>query len=97
MSVTINRDEWLAALSAANIPTEDDPSAVTIGEFAAMLGTGRVAAQLRLDTLVTAGLATRTHKSVAVAGRGPRLLIAYKLVTETPRRKGATHAARHTR
>jgi len=56
----ISRDEWMRALQEANIPTEDDRSAMTAAELAAMLGIDHQAANRRLKALERAGKATRT-------------------------------------
>ena len=59
----ITRDEWLAALDKVNRPVLDaDPAALTVREFAALLGIGVDAARERLNRLVLAGLAVRVSK-----------------------------------
>jgi len=65
----INRDQWLNALTEVGLAYDDDPDAITINEFAAMIGTQRIAAKTRLDALVAAGKATRTRKNNAIAYR----------------------------
>lgn len=65
----INRDEWLSALQAAEIPLEDEQDAVSVIEFAAMIGMARHAAKKRLEELVTRGLARQTYKWTENNGR----------------------------
>jgi hypothetical protein len=61
----INRDEWLKALGEAGVSFTDDQAALTLMEFAAMIGVPRTTAQYQLTKLVTAGKAVLTQK------RGP--------------------------
>jgi predicted ArsR family transcriptional regulator len=84
--MSITRDDWLKAMEEAGAHDDrNDPSAVTIIEFAAMFGLPRDAARRRLNALEQAGKATVTRKY------GPRRdgkmfrMMAWKL--ETPKRK----------
>jgi len=79
----ITRDEWLKALGDL-APKPADPDAVTVREFATMLGIGRQAAEARLRALVAAGKATRTTKMVPRRsdGGGRVAAYAYLLVTK---------------
>lgn len=84
MSTPIGRDEWLKALSDAGFGTENDPDAITITEFAKMVGVGRLAAQARLEELVRTGKAVETKKwSLSASGLRRGLSRAFRLV-ETP-------------
>ena len=71
MSAGISRDEWLKALHDAGVQAaEDDQSALTVYEFAAMMSVplGTAAGQLR--KLVALGRAKATSKwGVSSAGR----------------------------
>ncbi len=59
----INRDDWLAAIREAGFQElQDDQQAVTIAEFAKLIGVGRPRAEDRMKQLVALGLATRTTK-----------------------------------
>lgn len=91
MSAVISRDEWIAALDEADLGVSEDPTAVTIAEFAAMTGLKRCAGKARLDALVERGRATRTFKW-ATNGYGRRhRCVAYRL-TETRRARRSSHA-----
>lgn len=80
----ITRDEWLAALGEADTPI--DPDAVTVSEFGALLGVGRMAASAKLVALVKNGKAAKVHK-VITCGDGRRIRVsAYRLVKKVPRR-----------
>ena len=61
-SEAISRDEWLKALSEAGYTTEDDQSAITVGEFRAMFGLTKTTAVNRLLALVESGRAVETKK-----------------------------------
>lgn len=78
---SINRDEWLAALAEAGFdrPDIDDQSAVTIAEFAAMVGIPEATASNQLRALVARGKATRTFKR-KINAYGRRIsYVAYRL------------------
>ena len=75
----ITRDEWLNALREAGLHDEDDPGALTVMEFAALMGYKRTAAHRRLLLLVQAGKAKQTTKRMS-DGQGRRLIVtAYRL------------------
>lgn len=66
----IRRDDWLKALGDAGISTEDDPTAITIGEFGALFGMSISVSRRHLDHLVSIGKATRTHKrQLSITGK----------------------------
>lgn len=84
--MSISRDEWLKALGDAGFSQEDDQSAVTLSEFAALVGISRHVAAARLGALIAAGKAIKTKK-YWVNGRGIRVLgAAYKLTDQKKRR-----------
>ena len=85
----ITRDEWLAALNEAGYHDEKhDPDAVTIPEFAALIGVTRRTAEWRLKRLVETGHATRAYKRTTRSDGKPITLPAYRLVKpEQPKRK----------
>lgn len=80
--MTISRDSWLSALQQAE--DQGDPDALSVQEFAEMLGCKRFTAQARLNLMVEKQLAVRTHKYKN--GGGGRIRVpAYRLVqAETP-------------
>lgn len=83
MSVSINRDEWLKALSDAGVvPGEDDQGAVTVLEFAAMFTPPlvRMTATRHLEKLVTAGKAVKTRKRSQDPNGRFHSMVAYRLV-----------------
>lgn len=80
----ITRDDWLKALADAGVDSgEHDPDALTIAEFTALMNLSTQAAARRLNALVAAGKAARTHKlSAAKDGRMVRH-VAYRLTEGT--------------
>lgn len=60
--MNINRDEWLRALTEAQLSPIDDQDAVTVPEFMALFSLTRSTADRRLRTLVEKGKATKTSK-----------------------------------
>lgn len=80
MSSGIDRDQWLAALTAAGVALpDDDPQALTVREFAAMFHCHKDVASRQLLALVAGGQATRTIKRFRdAAGRWQRAA-AYRL------------------
>jgi len=76
---SISRDEWLAALGEADVPV--DPHALTITEFATLMGMGRQAAASRMTALERAGKAVCVRKIVACRDGRPMRVRAYRLVT----------------
>lgn len=79
----ISRDAWLSALSAAQNDrlSANDPTAITIAEFAAMLNVRRCTAAVKMKQLVDAGKAQPVTKLVK---RGPGVYPApaYRLIRE---------------
>lgn len=83
-SAVITREDWLAALEQAEreahaVPESD---AVSVKEFAAMMGIHRLTAQLRLDQLVATGRAQKTTKRVRRASGVPITVPAYRLLKQ---------------
>lgn len=76
----INREEWLKALSEAGMPSDSDDQALTVAEFAKMLGTKRTTAHARLQRLVTAGKAVQTRKRCVRSDGDVIMTTAYRLV-----------------
>jgi hypothetical protein len=76
---TITRDDWLAALRDAGLHDDVDQDAVTVSEFAKMMGLRVAAAQSRLAGLVAAGKAVRTKKRVADSNGRPYVYTAFRL------------------
>jgi hypothetical protein len=64
--VSINRNEWLKAVADAEAKAREVPEsdAMTVQEFAAMIGMNRIGATARLRTLVEMGKAERTRKKI---------------------------------
>lgn len=79
---TISRDEWLKALTEAGManPDEHDDSAVTIREFAQMMGLAEFTAATHLRNLEAAGKATRTRKRLVNSYGRTVAYIAYRLI-----------------
>jgi len=79
-SVGPTRDDWLRALDDAGVmSTQDDQQAVTVKEFAAMMGFTNMTASRRLQALAAAGKATRTVKVARVANNRRFPCVAYRL------------------
>ena len=78
--MTINRDEWLTALHAVTNDPLPETDAVTVREFAEMLGIGRATADRKLAKLVAAGRATETTKLVRRTAFGVVRVPAYRLI-----------------
>ncbi len=86
----IDRDVWLKALATVGCDdATDDRDAITVDEFATMIGIARMAASRRLDRLVAHGAAVKTKKWGNSATNGRRQqMIAYRLTTPpAPKRK----------
>lgn len=77
---TINRDEWLKALTEAGVSEIDDQDAVTVMEFAAMFDLDRQTADRRLKRLEAAGKATKAKKRTSGPDGRMCWYLAYKLV-----------------
>ena len=83
-NVAISRDEWLKALSEAGYKDgQDDPTAITVAEFAAMVGLNRQTAVRRLHAMVAAGKATRTQKRSQSSDGRTVVMQAFKLAKAT--------------
>lgn len=79
MSTTITRDDWLKALDDAGITGENDESALTVNEYAEMMGVSRCTAFSQLQRLVRLGKAAKTYKMGTTSyGRNIRY-IAFRL------------------
>lgn len=77
----INRDEWLAAVKAANEAPLPETDTVTIVEFADLIGMERAQASKRMRGLVTTGLAQRAPKKLVRRADGGIIAVpAYRLV-----------------
>lgn len=87
MSVSIRKDEWLKALSEAGMSLESDDSALTVQEFAAMIGLSWHSAQRRLSKLAARGLAIRTRKVVHSSYGRRQVITAYRLLDVNPKAK----------
>lgn len=77
---TINRDKWLKALKEATETPLPESDAVSILEFAAMIGVNRAQADRRMAQLVAAGKATQTTKLKRRTDGGVIKIPAYRLV-----------------
>lgn len=82
----INRDEWLAAVKVAEtdgsvLPPSD---ALTLIEFAALIGMKRYGAKVRMDTLLRLGKAVRVTKLFRRSDGAVVTTCAYRLLKETP-------------
>lgn len=76
----INRDEWLKALADAGFSDEDDQAALSLREFAELVGLPESTAKYRLKHLVASGKARRTQKrGLSVQGK-VCMLNAWRLV-----------------
>lgn len=89
MSSGISREDWLKALEDANVPTENDQGAVTVQEFADMMGVTRWMAGYNLRKLLSQGRAVRTHKRAMDTGGRCKTHVAYRLVEPEAKRKTA--------
>lgn len=83
MTIGINRDEWLTALTAAGVaPAENDASALTAREFAALFSTTKHSAAKQLAALVKAGKARQTSKRYQDAAGRWQYAPAYRLAAK---------------
>ena len=87
----ITRDEWLKALHEAGLHDDtDDQGAVTVAEFADMMGFHRLTAERHLKALAAAGKATKTQKRVRFRNGRVSGCMAFRLIQpETPKAKRA--------
>jgi len=78
----IDRDAWVSALrDVATQPLPDDhPDAVTVAQFAEMIGISRVQAYRKLLDLEKAGRAERVKKRQRASDGGIRPVDAYRLL-----------------
>lgn len=68
MTSGINKDEWMAAIKAACDQPPPPTDAITILEFAEMIGVERSQASKRMHALVRQGLAEVTKKQTRRGG-----------------------------
>lgn len=87
--MTINEDDWLAAVGEAQRAEPAPSDAMTVSEFAALLGMGRIAAQARLNKMVSLGLATRTTKMIRKTTGGLYTAPAFKLTPSVPKKEAS--------
>ena len=80
MSTNISKDDWLKAISDIGYETVDDQSAVTIREYADMMGIPLGTASGHLRSLEKHGRAVKTTKRCASAAGRMLMHVAYKLV-----------------
>lgn len=73
----ISRDDWLNALRDVSGPV--DPDALTVQEFAELLGISPATAWRKMTTLVNSGKAVRTQKEIRRRDQRPILVPAYRL------------------
>jgi hypothetical protein len=78
----ITRDDWLTAMREAQgqAPAPDDPSVLTVQEFAALMGICRATAEKRMRALVASGKATHTTKPARRLNGVVSAISAYRLV-----------------
>lgn len=82
--MSINRDEWLRALAAAEQRTDHDERALTVTEFATLMQLPRTTAGEKLRRMVAAGHAQETRKWVLGRSR-----LAFRLVEKKRKTKAA--------
>jgi hypothetical protein len=80
MSSGISRDEWLTALGNASTPIDDDPSVLTAGEAAELLGVCTRSAWVRLRRLVQSGGAVAVRVRRMTASGHVQTYPAYRLI-----------------
>lgn len=83
----IRLDEWLKAVDAANAERVVPSKAVTIQEFADMLGCGRGSAMYKMKRLVASGRATQTKKTLMRTSGIVYTATAYLLAKDPPKKK----------
>ena len=81
MPTTISRDEWLQAVDEAKRTTiVEDPSLLTLGQYAALMGVHVNTARRQLAVLVAAGRAERLSRVVRAVDGSMRRVPAFRLV-----------------
>ena len=80
----ITRDDWLAALREAEADEIPESDALTVQEFADMIGMKRHAALRRMAILVREGRAVRTLKKFRRTDNQITSVSAYRLVKPEP-------------
>lgn len=83
----MNREAWLKAVDEARNAPLPPSDAITLMEFADMLGTTRPGATDRMRRLVAAGLATVTRKAVRRPDGGVIMVPAYLLTKADSKKK----------
>ncbi len=79
-SVTISREDWLAATAEATAAkADDDPGLLSYYEYAALLQVALGTAVKRLNGLVSAGRAIRTTKRMVTSDGRLRTVVAFRL------------------
>lgn len=82
--MTISRDDWLKAIEATSALPPSDPDAITIKEFAEMIGRSRCNAEDRMRKLVEQGKAERVTKYVRRVDGSGYPSPAYRLIRAVP-------------
>lgn len=77
----LTHDAWLLALQQAGGTSEDDPNAITRGEWMTRYGVTKAIADRQLSLIVKSGLAERTTKRIRDAAGRPMRVPAYRLAT----------------
>jgi len=78
----ITRDDWLKAVADAEEKSRElpDSDAMTVQEFATLIGKHRIGATERLRTLVAMGKAERTRKKILRTDGVVVTVTAYRLI-----------------
>jgi hypothetical protein len=77
----ITRDDWLAAMEAAQAaPPENDPDVMTLNELRDLLDCSRSTTERLVRQLMDAGKAERTFKSIRQINGTWRRIPAYRLL-----------------
>lgn len=90
--MSIDRDEWLAALGNAAIPTDED--ALTIHEVARAFGIAHHTAYRRVRDLLAQGRAVQVFKTIARVDGYARRVPAYRLAPTTIAKKPLARKAK---
>lgn len=88
MATQITRDEWLSALDEARAAGAIDPhpDAITVAQYAELVGCSNCVARRHLQMLEKAGRAKRVMKPVRCGDGGYRPAPAYVLVKDARKR-----------